>query len=126
MKKLMTLCAAVAIVALAGSPAFAFKCPTMIKEGKEAAAKMNAETLVVVMLETPQAIANADAIAAIEGVDVLLIGTNDLMMEMGFPGQFGHAEGNAFVARRKAAEDNQPYWNRTAPAPADTTPGGGQ
>ena len=58
----------------------------------EAAATMNAETLVVVMLETPQAIANAEAIAAVEGVDVLLIGTNDLMMEMGFPGQFGHAE----------------------------------
>jgi 2-keto-3-deoxy-L-rhamnonate aldolase RhmA len=58
----------------------------------EAAATMNRETLVVVMLETPQAVANADAIAAVEGVDVLLVGTNDLMMEMGFPGQFGHAE----------------------------------
>jgi 2-keto-3-deoxy-L-rhamnonate aldolase RhmA len=58
----------------------------------EAAATMNKETLLVVMLETPQAIANAEAIAAVEGVDVLLIGTNDLMMEMGFPGQFGHAE----------------------------------
>jgi hypothetical protein len=43
MKKLMTLCAALAIVALAGSPAFAFKCPTLIKEGKEAAAKMKAD-----------------------------------------------------------------------------------
>jgi len=43
MKKIMTLCAAVAIVALAGSPAFAFKCPTLIKEGKEAAAKMKAD-----------------------------------------------------------------------------------
>jgi 4-hydroxy-2-oxoheptanedioate aldolase len=58
----------------------------------EAAATMNAETLIVVMLETPQAVANAEAIAAVEGVDVLLVGTNDLMMEMGFPGQFGHAE----------------------------------
>jgi 4-hydroxy-2-oxoheptanedioate aldolase len=58
----------------------------------EAAATMNKETLLVVMLETPQAIANAEAIAAVEGVDVLLIGTNDLMMEMGFPGQFAHAE----------------------------------
>jgi 2-keto-3-deoxy-L-rhamnonate aldolase RhmA len=58
----------------------------------EAAATMNKETLLVVMLETPQAISNAEAIAAVEGVDVLLVGTNDLMMEMGFPGQFGHAE----------------------------------
>jgi 4-hydroxy-2-oxoheptanedioate aldolase len=58
----------------------------------EATKTMNAETLVVVMLETPQAIANADAIAAVDGVDVLLIGTNDLMMEMGLAGQFAHAE----------------------------------
>jgi len=43
MKKLVTAGAAIAaIVALAGSPAYAFKCPTMIKEGKEAAAKMTA------------------------------------------------------------------------------------
>lgn len=58
----------------------------------EATQTMNAQTLVVVMLETPQAIANADAIAAVNGVDVLLIGTNDLMMEMGMPGQFADAE----------------------------------
>ena len=58
----------------------------------EATRTMNAETLVVVMLETPQAIANADAIAAVPGVDVLLIGTNDLAMEMGIPGEFNHAE----------------------------------
>ena len=43
MKKIMTLSAAVALVALAGGPAWAFKCPTMIKEGKEAAAKMKAD-----------------------------------------------------------------------------------
>ena len=58
----------------------------------EATAAMNAETLVTVMLETPQAIANAEAIAAVPGVDVLLIGTNDLAMELGIPGQLGHAE----------------------------------
>ena len=58
----------------------------------EAARTMNAETLIVVMLETPQAIANADAIAAVPGIDVLLIGTNDLAMEMGIPGQFDHVE----------------------------------
>jgi len=40
------------------------------------------------MLETPQAIASAEAIARVEGVDVLLIGTNDLCAEMGIPGKF--------------------------------------
>ena len=37
------------------------------------------------MLESPTAIANATAIAAVPGIDVLLIGTNDLCVEMGIP-----------------------------------------
>src|ERR1700723_3338456 len=56
----------------------------------EAAKALNAANLTVVMLETPTAIANADAIAAVPGVDVLLIGTNDLCAEMGIPGDFGN------------------------------------
>ena len=54
-----------------------------------ACAAINAATLVIVMLETPQAIANAPAIAAVPGIDSLLIGTSDLSMELGIPGQFG-------------------------------------
>jgi 2-keto-3-deoxy-L-rhamnonate aldolase RhmA len=56
----------------------------------EMARAVNAATLVIVMLETPQAIANAEEIAAVPGVDALLIGTNDLCMEMGIPGEFTH------------------------------------
>jgi 2-keto-3-deoxy-L-rhamnonate aldolase RhmA len=55
-----------------------------------AAAALNAANLTVVMLETPNAIANADEIAAVPGVDVLLIGTNDLCAEMGIPGDFAN------------------------------------
>jgi 2-keto-3-deoxy-L-rhamnonate aldolase RhmA len=55
----------------------------------ETCAAINAATLVIVMLETPRAIANADAIAAVPGIDSLLIGTNDLAMESGIPGKFG-------------------------------------
>src|ERR1051326_3051159 len=58
----------------------------------EAAQALNAANLTVVMLETPTAIANAEEIAAVPGVDVLLIGTNDLCAEMGIPGQIGHAD----------------------------------
>ena len=54
----------------------------------EATSSANQETLVIVMLETPAAIASAEAIAAVPGVDSLLIGTNDLCVEMGIPGQF--------------------------------------
>src|ERR1700733_10866793 len=56
----------------------------------EASKALNAANLTVVMLETPTAIANAEAIAAVPGVDVLLIGTNDLCAEMGIPGDFGN------------------------------------
>jgi 2-keto-3-deoxy-L-rhamnonate aldolase RhmA len=55
-----------------------------------AAEALNAANLTVVMLETPTAIENAEAIAAVPGVDVLLIGTNDLCAEMGIPGDFGN------------------------------------
>jgi 4-hydroxy-2-oxoheptanedioate aldolase len=54
----------------------------------EQARALNAANLTVVMLETPTAIANADAIAAVPGIDVLLIGTNDLCAELGIPGDF--------------------------------------
>ncbi len=49
---------------------------------------VNEETLVVVMLESSAGIANCEAIAAVPGIDVLLIGTTDLSFELGVPGQF--------------------------------------
>lgn len=49
---------------------------------------VNASTLIAVMLESPEAIENAEAIAAVEGIDVLMIGTSDLTAEMGIPGAF--------------------------------------
>ena len=54
----------------------------------EAARIVNEETLVVVMLESPKGIENCEAIAAVAGIDALLIGTNDLCFEMGIPGKF--------------------------------------
>jgi 4-hydroxy-2-oxoheptanedioate aldolase len=54
----------------------------------EQAAALHAANLTVVMLETPTAIKNADAIAAVPGIDVLLIGTNDLCAELGIHGDF--------------------------------------
>ena len=53
-------------------------------------ATLNASTLVVCMIETPTGVANAEQIAAVEGVDVLLIGSNDLCTELGIPGQLRH------------------------------------
>ncbi|VUC29409.1 unnamed protein product [Clonostachys rosea] len=49
---------------------------------------VNASTLVIPMVETLEALELVDEIAAIEGVDSLLIGTNDLCAEMGIPGDY--------------------------------------
>jgi 2-keto-3-deoxy-L-rhamnonate aldolase RhmA len=38
------------------------------------------------MIESPQGVANCEEIAAVPGVDALLIGTNDLCFELGIPG----------------------------------------
>lgn len=51
---------------------------------------INRETLVVVMIETVAGIENADEIAAVPGVDALLVGCTDTAAELGVTGQFGH------------------------------------
>lgn len=53
----------------------------------EVVSKLNEATLVVAMIETPTAVANAEQIAAVKGIDVLLMGTNDLCLELGIPGK---------------------------------------
>ena len=56
----------------------------------EVASIINENMLIVIMLESPEAIENVETIAAIDGVDVVLIGTNDLCMEMGIPGDYSN------------------------------------
>lgn len=69
----------------------------------KATAILNENTLVIVMLETPEAVANAEAIAAVPGVDALLMGSNDLAAEIGIPGQFSHEKIEAAYATMTAA-----------------------
>jgi 2-keto-3-deoxy-L-rhamnonate aldolase RhmA len=47
----------------------------------------NAKTLTIAQIETVEAVANADEIAAVEGIDALLIGPNDLSISLGVPGE---------------------------------------
>jgi 2-keto-3-deoxy-L-rhamnonate aldolase RhmA len=54
----------------------------------ETYAAMNDATSLVVMLETVAALENVEEIIATDGVDMLLIGSNDLCAEMGIPGQY--------------------------------------
>ena len=69
----------------------------------EAARRLNNRTLVIVMLESEQAIANAEAIAAVAGVDMLFIGAGDLMNDLGIVGKPEHPKIMAAFERAAAA-----------------------
>jgi 2-dehydro-3-deoxyglucarate aldolase/4-hydroxy-2-oxoheptanedioate aldolase len=56
----------------------------------EAVEESNAETLIVLQIESTDGLANAAEIAATPGVDVLLIGPQDLSIALGVHGNFGH------------------------------------
>lgn len=63
----------------------------------------NSGVAVIVQLETVQALAQAEAIASVSGVDALFIGPADLAASMGYPGQLLHpavVEAMAQAARR--------------------------
>lgn len=49
---------------------------------------LNRETMVIPMIETPGAVDLAEEFLAIEGVDGILIGSNDLCTDLGIPGQY--------------------------------------
>lgn len=51
-------------------------------------ARANAETLVIAQIETERGLANVDAIAATDGIDVLWVGHFDLTNFLGLPGEF--------------------------------------
>jgi 2-keto-3-deoxy-L-rhamnonate aldolase RhmA len=53
---------------------------------------LNDNTLLACMIETVEGVRNMDAIAAVEGVDVVHLGCNDLLVDMGKPSTFGSPE----------------------------------
>jgi 2-keto-3-deoxy-L-rhamnonate aldolase RhmA len=59
-------------------------------DSAEAQAAINREILVIAMIESTEAVANSTAIAGVDGIDGLLIGTSDLTAEMGISGQIRH------------------------------------
>ncbi len=49
---------------------------------------LNRDIVGIIQIESPSAVREADAIAAIDGVDVLFVGPADLSHSLGVPGQF--------------------------------------
>lgn len=59
--------------------------------------------LTIVQIETPEAVSNVEAIAAVDGVDVLFVGPLDLSTAMGKPRAFGDTDFVAALERVVAA-----------------------
>jgi 2-keto-3-deoxy-L-rhamnonate aldolase RhmA len=71
-----------------GYPNFDFRAVPLT----QAVPALNDATLVVCMIETVEGLVNVEAIAAVDGVDVIHVGCNDLLTAMGLPGKFGCPE----------------------------------
>jgi 2-keto-3-deoxy-L-rhamnonate aldolase RhmA len=67
-----------------GLPHFQFRSIPALKSNPI----VNANTLVIPMVETLEAVECVEELAALDGVDSLLIGTNDMTAEMGIPGDY--------------------------------------
>jgi 2-keto-3-deoxy-L-rhamnonate aldolase RhmA len=69
-----------------GYPMFHFSAKPL----SDVTSHLNHETLVAVMIETEEGLENVEKIAAVPGIDVIHVGTNDLLTNMGLTGEFDH------------------------------------
>ena len=75
----------------------------------------NQETFVVIQLEDQQAVDNADEIAAVDGVDVLMLGPGDFTILSGIPCQYDHElVQNAWKKLASAARRHGKHWGGPA------------
>lgn len=75
----------------------------------------NAETFLILQVETPEALANLDGIAGTPGVDGLFIGPGDLSRRLGCPLDWDHPEmAAAEAAVAAAAAKHRIAWGRPA------------
>lgn len=81
--------------------------PQYIKEANE-------QTFVLVQIEEPHALEQAEAIAATPGVDMLMFGPADFTVLTGIPGEFGHPSVTAGIEKvARAAKNAGKHWAAT-------------
>jgi 4-hydroxy-2-oxoheptanedioate aldolase len=69
-----------------GNPDNPYCCVPTTRYVREA----NQETFIIIQVESPEAVAQADAIARVEGVDAIILGPADFSVLAGIPGQWEH------------------------------------
>ncbi len=55
---------------------------------KEYLEELNTESFLVIQIETVEALDNLDDIFSVQGIDVALVGPNDLSISLGVPGEY--------------------------------------
>jgi 4-hydroxy-2-oxoheptanedioate aldolase len=98
----------------ADNPYCTMPMPAYLKQANE-------HTLLIVQLESPQAIEQAEAIAGVSGVDVLMIGPADLSVLSGIPFQFDHSLiTSAYQRVAEAARKAGKWWGTVSGSPEHT------
>lgn len=83
----------------AAIPAFRVKERQEFKQAADYFRTVNDETLLIAQIEGREAIGNIEAITAVPGIDVAMMGTQDLSLDMGYPGQETHPEMKAAIQK---------------------------
>jgi 2-dehydro-3-deoxyglucarate aldolase/4-hydroxy-2-oxoheptanedioate aldolase len=82
------------------------------------AERANEETFVAVQIETAGAVEEVDAIAAVDGVDLLFVGPSDLSQAVGVIGDFlGDASIEAVDKVAAACREHGKQWGAVTPSP---------
>ncbi|HID94979.1 MAG TPA: aldolase [Candidatus Latescibacteria bacterium] len=66
---------------------------------KELIQRLNEESLIVVQIESKKAIEEIDDLLSVKGVDVAVIGPNDLSISLGIPGETNHPLMTEYIER---------------------------
>ena len=75
----------------------------------------NEQTFLIIQLEEPHAVEQAEAILAVPGVDMLMLGPGDFSVLTGIPGEFSHPTVTAALeAVARAAKNTGKNWAATS------------
>ena len=77
-------------------------------------ADANRETFIVAQIETPEAVANAEEIAAVPGIDALFVGPGDLGLRLDAYPELGMTIDESVAQVAAAADKHNKVWARTA------------
>jgi len=88
--------------------------PYMLTPMGQYVREANEQTFVLIQMEEPHAVNRAEEIAAVPGVDMLMLGPADFTVLTGIPGEFSHPTVTASIEKiARAAKNTGKHWAAT-------------